>query len=366
MANILFNYINTRIISSLCFAALLCMILSEFIGISFEQMRFLADNRISINTSMFIHVLAAPKFLVMTLPYALMMANIFTYKGLSRSSEIIALRSFGISIFQILIPSIGLSILLTSFSFCCQELIVTEASYRAAVILEQSMNIDRGNIANHDFVYSEFSTIDNKKHVKILLYAEQAQSEVMKEITLLTFDRENIQKIIIARVAYWNHKEKIWSLVKGVEEKINNARHLISNPFETYSLKLGQALNQVLTQARDNNELRLFELRRKMDTFKKTGHEKEIRQLESNIQERFTMPFSCIVFSVVGASIGINLKPKSAGNEFSLGLVIILTYYILQSIDTTLIAKEVLPVWGMWIPSFTGIGFALIRLARFS
>jgi lipopolysaccharide export system permease protein len=188
----------------------------------------------------------------------------------------------------------------------------------------------------------------------------------MNEVTLLTFDRGNIQKIIIARAAYWNPKDKIWSLVKGIEKKIDNARQLILNSFETYSFKLGQTLNQILIQARDNNELRIFELRRKIETFQQTGHEKEVHQIESDIQQRLIMPFSCMTFSVVGAAIGINLKPKSSENEFSLGLVTILAYYVFQSIFTTLVAKESLPLWGMWIPSFTGVGFALTRLARLS
>jgi lipopolysaccharide export system permease protein len=366
VSTILFNYVAVKIISALCIATLLCMALGEFVGISFEQMRFLTDNRISMNTSMFIHILAAPKFLVITLPYALLMANIVVYKELSRASEIIALRSFGVSVYKILLPSIGLSILITSFSFCCQEAIVTQSNYRAAVILEKAMNIDRGSIEKHDFVYSEFINTDQKKQINLLLHAKQAKSGMMNEVTLLKFEQGDIQKILIAPIAQWNPKEKIWNLSKGVEETIENTQYLPSNPFETYTIKLGDTLNQILNQSRDNNELRIFELRQKLNTFKGTGHEKEIRQLESNIQERFILPFSCIAFSLVGASIGISLKPKSSGNEFGLGLLIILAYYILQSIGTALVTKEVIPMWGMWIPSFSGIGFAFLRLAKFS
>lgn len=365
---ILFNYIAIKIIAVLFFAARICMILGEFIGISFEQMRFLADGRISMNTSMLIHILAAPKFLIITLPYALLMANIVVYKELSRTSEIIAFRSFGISIGKILRPAIGLSILLTSFSFYCQELIVTEANYRAAIILEQAININRDTIVINDFVYSEFSEIDRdrKKQIELLLYAKQASNTIMKDVTLLTFDQEHVQKIIIARAASWHDREQAWILETGVGEIIDKDRQLVSHPFETYKIQLGNALNQLLIQARDHHELKIVELRKKVNIFKQTGHTKEVRQLENIIQSRFALPCSCITFSLVGASIGINLKPKSAGNEFGIGLVIILTYYILQAIVTTLIAKEILPLWGTWIPNFSGIGFAVFRLSKFS
>jgi lipopolysaccharide export system permease protein len=366
MENLLFNYVVRKIIFSVSFFVIICVTLGEFIGISFEQIRFISDSKISITTSILIHALAFPKFLVITLPYAFLMANIFTYRELSRTSEIIALRSIGICTTKIVSPSIILSLLITVNIFLFQDIITTKSNYIAATILEKAVGVSRIKIEKDNFSYIEFDKIHHEKHIRLLLYSRKASAEIMKDITLITFDRESLDKIIMARLAYWNSKENIWILHQGVEEKIDKNRHLTSNKFEIYNLRLGHTLNQMLTQARDNDELNIYELRRKLNIFKETGHEKEVNQLETIIQGRFVTPFSCFVFSLVGASIGINLKPRSVGNEFSLGLIIILTYYTLQAIDTTLITKEVIPMWGIWIPSFSGIGFAFLRLARFS
>ena len=362
--NFLFSYIITKIVPSLLFFIILCLILGELVGISFEQMRLITADKISIGTSIYIHIFAAPKFLLMTIPYALFMANIITYSKLSKSSEIIALCSFGISISRILMPCFILSVLIAVVTFCFQELVVTESNFKTATTLEKAVNIER-DITINDFVYSQFDNVSQEKEINLLLYAKTANNKMMEDVTILSFNHGNLYKIIIAPLASWISGEKTWQLHQGTEEQIDKSKHIATSNFELYDLKIRDTFNQLLTHTRDDNELNIFDLRRKLNIFKETGHEKEIFQLERSIQDRFIHPVSCVVFSLIGASIGICLQPKSANNEFGLGLTVILSYYVLQFINTTLIGNGSIPVWGAWIPSLFGIVFTFSRLLRF-
>jgi lipopolysaccharide export system permease protein len=362
--NFLFKYIFAKIGSSLLFFVVLCLILSELVGISFEQMRLITDDKISIPTSFCIHIFAAPKFLLMTMPYALFMANMLTYSKLSKSSEIIALFSFGISITRILMPCFIMSILITTIAFFFQELVVTESNYKTAITLEKAVNIER-DITTKDFAYNQFDNIPEGKEINLLLYAKSANNKMMEDVTLLSFKHGNLHKIIIAPLASWKPKEKKWKLHQGTEERIDNFKNIITSRFEVYDLKVRNTLNQLLTHVRDDNELNILDLRRRLNIFKETGHEKEILQLERIIQDRFITPVSCIVFSLVGASIGICLQPKSANNEVGVGLVVILVYYILQFANATLIGNGSIPIWSVWMPSLFGIVFTFSRLFKF-
>lgn len=361
---ILFKYIALKIIPALFSSVIFCLFLSELIGISFEQIRFIADNKISISTSAYIHVLVVPKFLLLTMPFALLMANIFTYSNLSRSSEIVALLSFGISINKILIPSFVLSILIASITFCFQDSLVTECNYKAANLLEKSINIDRNNITINDFVYNQFNSVQKEKEISLLLVAKEASNKIMKDLTLLHFNHGNLQKIIIAQFAYWKPIEKIWLLHKVNEETIDDAGHLITKEFETYILKTGDTLNQILTKTRNDNELNISDLIKRFKIFRETGHKKESRQIEQTIYDRFITMFSYVMFSLIGALIGINPKPKSIGNEFSLGLIIILVYYVLQFISSSLVGNETIPIWGTWAPILCESIFIFTRLTK--
>jgi lipopolysaccharide export system permease protein len=362
--NFLFNYIIVKIGSSLIFFVILCLILGELVGITFEQMRLITADKISISTSIYIHIFAAPKFLLMTMPYALFMANIFTYSRLSKSSEIAALCSFGISINRILMPCFMLSILITTATFYFQELVVTESNYQTATTLERAVNIDR-DITTNNFVYNQFDNIPQGKEINLLLYAKRANSKIMEDVTLLSFNHGNLHKIIIAPIASWRSKERIWQLHQGTEERIDNFQHIITSSFKVYDLEVKNTLNQLLTHTRDDNELKILDLRRRLNVFKETGHDKEILQLERSIQDRFITPISCIVFSLIGASIGICLQPKSANNEFGLGLIVLFVHYILQFTNAILTGNGSIPVWGVWIPSLFGILFTFSRLLKF-
>jgi lipopolysaccharide export system permease protein len=356
------KYITKKIILVFCFAVAICLMLAEMVGISFEQMRLIANHQISINTSALIHLLAVPKFLLMIMPYALLMANMVTYKELSRSSEIVALCSFGISINRILMPSVILSILIANIAFCFQELVVTESNYQTATTLEKAMHINRSITNIKDFTYSQINDSQKGKNVNLLLHAKKASSKVMEDLILLSFEQGNLQKIMIAQVAIWRPQEEVWRLYKVTEEQVGKVKNIVLNKSEIYDLKLGHTINQLLTSNRDDDELNIFQLSARLKIFKETGHEKEVKQLEKNIQGRFITPFSCIVFSLIGASIGLSLKPKSTKNEFSLGLIIILIYYILQVIDSALIGQGFLPAEGAWVPLLFGLIFVSLRL----
>jgi lipopolysaccharide export system permease protein len=361
---ILYRYITIKLLSSSLFFIVLCLVFSELIGISFEQMKFIAANKISFITSAYIHFFAIPKFLLMTTPYALFMANILAYKKLSSSSEILAMLSFGVGINKILMPSFVLGILIAVITFTFQESVVVESNYITATTLEKAMDINRSVMVDN-LIYSQFDEAEKGKEINLLLNAKKASSEIMKDLIVLSFEDRHLRKIVTSPLAYWRSEEKIWRLQKGVEENIDNSGHVTKNDFEMYDLETKDTLMQLLVQARDNNELGIIDLRKKLNIFQEAGHEKEIIQIEKTIQDRFAEPFSCIVFSLIGASISISSKPSRGQSEFGLGLIIILIYFAIHFINASLIGSRTIPVWSIWIPNLLGVIFAFLRLIRF-
>jgi lipopolysaccharide export system permease protein len=363
---ILFKYLMVRITVASCFFVAICMILGELVGVSFEQMRLIADNKISLSVSMYVHIFTAPKFLLMTMPYALFMANIFVYKELSRSSEIVALYSFGVHPYKILMPCIALGFVIANLAFCFQELAVPSCNYKAAITLEQAVNIDRENVGINNLVYSQFNNIRQRKELILLIHAKKAKYNTMQNAIILCFEQRNLREIIVSEFASWIPELEVWRLHKVIQETIDKTGYTKLNEFEVYDLKTKYALNQILNQTKDENELNTSELIQRSSIFKEAGNTEEVQKLEKSIQEKFIMPFSCIVFSLVGASIGISLKPRRSGNEFVLGLTIILIYSLLQISNSALIGQGSIPVYSVWIPSLSGVVFAFSKLARFS
>lgn len=86
-----------------------CSIVGELIGISFEQVRFVVEQELPIAIAVYVHWLKLPAFISIALPFALLMATIITYTKLSTNHEIIAMQTFGISLYRLVIPVLAIA-----------------------------------------------------------------------------------------------------------------------------------------------------------------------------------------------------------------------------------------------------------------
>jgi lipopolysaccharide export system permease protein len=105
---------------------------------------------------------------------------------------------------------------------------------------------------------------------------------------------------------------------------------------------------------RDNREMNLKELYQWLDVLQGSNDQQKIRQLQINIQERYALPVSCVVFTLLGGILGCSYLPKI--NRLSLAIAIIISYQGMQFITTSLCVTGVIPVTlGIWLPNIIGL-----------
>ena len=78
--------------------------------------------------------------------------------------------------------------------------------------------------------------------------------------------------------------------------------------------------------------------------YKETGNVSEARKISVRIQEKFTLPFACIVFGLIGSGLGSksnNRATKSQG--FGLSVILILFYYVLSFVSNSFGVKGLIP-----------------------
>ena len=101
--------------------------------------------------------------------------------------------------------------------------------------------------------------------------------------------------------------------------------------------------------------------------YKKTGNLKEIRRIQVRIQEKFTLPCACLVFGLIGSSLGAKQNLRTSKSQgFGLSVILILLYYVLSFLSSSLGVKGILtPFISAWAPvliSFSG-GLYLLKKA---
>ncbi len=84
------------------------------------------------------------------------------------------------------------------------------------------------------------------------------------------------------------------------------------------------------------------------------------------IHKKFSIPFACIVFTLVGVGLGISNRKDGKLASFVLGIGVIFTYYVIMFTSEALTKGSMLPAWlSMWVPNIllgaAGVALLLSR-----
>ena len=102
--------------------------------------------------------------------------------------------------------------------------------------------------------------------------------------------------------------------------------------------------------------------------YKKTGDQKEIRRIQVRIQEKFTLPCACLVFGLIGCSLGSKSNLRSSKSQgFGLSVILILIYYVMSFIFSSFGVKGILPpIFAAWLPVLISLAGGIYLLRKSS
>ena len=92
---------------------------------------------------------------------------------------------------------------------------------------------------------------------------------------------------------------------------------------------------------------------------------RRVSSLKVEYWKKFSIPFACIVFVIMGAPLGILIRRGGAGASIAISILVFIFYWaFLISGETLADRGRISPFWAMWLPNavFLGIGIFLIVL----
>jgi len=119
---------------------------------------------------------------------------------------------------------------------------------------------------------------------------------------------------------------------------------------------------------KDANEMSLKQALKAEMIYKKTGNLKEIRRIQVRIQEKFTLPCACLVFGLIGSSLGSKSNLRSSKSQgFGLSVILILIYYVMSFLFSSFGVKGILtPIFAAWLPVLISLGGGIYLLRKSS
>lgn len=357
------RYLICQLIPILIFSVFICTIVCELVGISFEQIKFVAIEGLPLNLAIRVHILKLPTFICQAVPLALLITTIVVYSKLADHNEILALKSYGLSPYRLILPTVVLAFAISGSLFTLQELMVPDANYQAAIILEREWQVDRTQLAKYnkrEIIYQQFDLNSNTRNLEFSFFADSFDGEQMQNVILLRYKNRRLHEIILSQTARWQEAEQKW-LFTQVRHYILDRDSLYEEikDVEQLSLKLTKNIFDYANHHRDLREMNLFELHRRREIVQNTNNSRKIRQLNITIQSRYALPFTCVGFAFLGSVFGAT-KFGRKSNSLGVAAIAIIVYYCLQTVAIALTLTEVLPVWfGVWLPNLVclSLGF---------
>lgn len=344
------------------------------VGTLFDLVRKVVESGLPLQIAIDVFVYKLPSFIVLAFPMATLLAALITYSRLSSDSELIALRSCGVSIYRLVLPAVVLSLIVTGITFVFNEQVVPAANHQAEITLERALKDEKPSFREENIFYPEYQQVKQPdghkaKVLSRLFYADQFDGERMKGLTIVDHSKEGLNQIVVAESAMWNPAQNTWDFYDGTSYVIapdSSYRNIVR--FEHQQLQLPNTPLKLAKKNRDSDEMNIAEVRERLELARLSSDDKKIRRYTLRIQEKIAFPFVCVVFGLIGAAMGSRPQRASRATSFGISVMVIFCYYSLQFVSSALGLTGVLsPYVSAWLPTLLCLGaggLLLMRVAR--
>ncbi len=309
-----------------------------------------------------------PFSLIFTIPWGLLTAILLVFGRLSADNELIAMRSNGVSISRVCVPLAALALACTAICLWLNVQVAPAAQEKLRSTIFDLATRNPMALFGSDQVIDEFpgrkiyvGKKDGNKLENITVF-ELDRSAMPMKVTyarsgLLEADLENKRILMhLYSARYQQRDEKNPADLRKIRDGINMTEG-------TLPISLDE-LYQKEKKRPSRSALSIEQLLEQL----KSENKRERSASRTEINKRFSFPFSCLAFAIIGVPLGVTAHRRETSVGFAMGLIVAITYFLFVIIADTLRSNpHVHPELLVWFPNvlFLLLGAALFRrLAR--
>ena len=351
-----------QLLPPMFFAISVFTVISLSVGVMFDLIRKIVEYGLPVFLAIKVLLYSLPSFLVLSFPMSVLLTTLLTYGKLSSNSELLALRSLGINNYRIVAPAIALSIFMTGMTFYFNDNLVPSANRLADVTLRSGIGSSfSDNKRKNNIIFTrKGSRIDSdtnkptktNTYLTHIFYASKFENNIMHAVTVFDLSRQNIRQILTAKNAIFDKDSSSWIFAEGSLISINAEGQTSNIQFQKYIYPFVEGPLDIAKVPKDAAEMSLKQSLEAEKIYKEIGNAKELRKIQVRIQEKFTLPCACLVFGLIGCSLGTKLNMRSSKSQgFGLSVILILIYYVMSFLFSSFGVKGVItPIIATWSP----------------
>ena len=303
-----------------------------------------------------------PATVVVAIPMAGLVAILLALGRLSTHNEIVAMKAHGIAFHQLMIPLLSVATLLSIVDLGLMDHALPQA-----------------NLA-----YSALKRDIRKHNPAIVLEESTVMKELESEGKLWMYESTDTKTGRMQNVkiwdSIWNGKPRFIHAQEAILGFENGRARLKLYDGHTYepatdesqgfritqfqeqqlALRLTEDLERGEFQSQTPRTMRIGQLKAfvgNLQTTLKTSKSpdytlKKLRYAEVEYHKKFSIPFACLAFGLMGVPLGLMVKRSGRMIGFGIGLAVILVYYLLLQVgQSTGLNGTLHPALAMWLPN---------------
>lgn len=288
-----------------------------------------------------------PFSLVYTIPISTLISTLLIFGRAGADNEIVALKSSGISCKRVGLHFLVLGIILSLISFIFMDKILPYTHYKVREII---FNIGKKNPT----AYLEPGTFIKSFKDHIIFFYGLRKNKLKNVRIYVSTEGKPLRTIIAEKaiISKVTDKGLALKLLDGSCDEIDT-----KNPEKFYKLNFKQYLMTInldnmakIKLDKKPEEYTIEELKSNIIRLKTEGI--DALPLISEMHKRYAQPFTCLAFILIGLPFGIRAQRREKSIGYSLGLMIIIFYYVLfLSFESLILNKKILPFLGHWMPT---------------
>jgi lipopolysaccharide export system permease protein len=307
-----------------------------------------------------------PSFLVLTIPMATLLSVLLAFNRLSGDNEITALKASGVSLYQ-MTPPVLLLALTTTLATTFLSLYSLPRANQASRSLLYEMASSRAHAGVRERVF-------NDDFEGLVLYVERVTPRTFQWENVFISDSRNAAEThtIIARQGMVLSDPHLLivtlRLKNGAIHKLGDQPNAYQKiDFNTYDLRLDlkTGLKEKKSGEKHPAEMSLSELADAVQALR--SKKADFKPQMIKIHEKFSIPFACLVFGIIGIPLGLQSRTSRAGRSigFAWSIGVLLIYYLLTNAGTSLAERGVIRLEvGMWAANAIFLGFGIYLLNK--
>jgi lipopolysaccharide export system permease protein len=326
--------------------------------ILFDLVRAVVVRGMPLIAAVQIFIYRLPGTAVYIFPMATLLAALLAFGKLSSQSEIVAFKAGGISLYRIMIPVLTFGFIVSVVTLLCYEVVVPRANL-AATDLMMEMQARKSPKIQQNVLIPE---VENDV-LKRMYFAGSLRGDLMEDVVVEEFADGKLSQIINAKEARWEKEKNTWLFKNGIIYLLSDTgeyKHLIRFKEQYMTIKYSPA--DFYMGDRKPEEMNMVELNKFIKLKKKMGESTVDLQIQYFLKG--AIPFSCLVFVLLGAPLG--LSPQRSSSSIGLGIsVLIVFFYYFVTFAAMAVGELGLipPIASAWLPNIVtgGVGVYILR-----